>query len=80
MVDLLLPAGQWVCVIGLTYGFMLVMMHAECVDTIDPRCDLVARSSGFEIKLVHDDSVRLSGVAADTDFRGRRSRIATHVD
>lgn len=80
MVDLLLPVGQWIGVIGLAYGFILVMIHVDCVDAIDPRRDLVARYSGSEIKHLHDDSVRLSGVAVDTDFRGRRATNATYVD
>lgn len=80
MVDLLLPAGQWIGVIGLAYGFILVMIHVDCVDVIDPRRDLVARSSGSEIKRVHDDPVRLSAIAADSNFRGRRARNATYVD
>ncbi|HET7158419.1 MAG TPA: hypothetical protein VFI62_05455 [Burkholderiales bacterium] len=77
MMDLLVPAVQVVCALGLVYGFIVVMLHADCVDTIGSRGDL---SDGLEIKLVRDDSTRRSGVAADSDARKHRSRVATHVD
>jgi len=80
MGDLLLVAVQLVCVIGLGYGFILTMIHADCVDTIGSRRDLVSRTDGFEIKLVRDDSARRGGAAAEHGSLGQRSRTATDVD
>lgn len=77
MMDLLVPAVQVVYAVGLVYGFVMVMVHADCVDMIGSRGDL---SDGLEIKLVRDDSTRRSGVATDSDAGEHRSRVATHVD
>jgi hypothetical protein len=80
MVDLLLAAGQLICVIGLGYGFILVMIHADYVDAIRLQRDPVSRNNVLEINLLRYDSARISGVAADSDSQGQRSGTATHVD
>jgi hypothetical protein len=79
MVDLLLAAGQLICLIGLGYGFILVMIHADCVGAIGLQRDPVSRNNVFEINPSRYDSARISGVAADSDSQGQRSGTAPHV-
>lgn len=80
MLDLLVAVGQVICVTGLVYGFIIVMVHADCVDTVSRQFDLMLGRDRLEIKTVRDDSARHNGAVADSDSRDRRSRGAIHVD
>ena len=42
MVDFLVAVAQLLCVLGLIYGGLLVLMHADCVDEMRSRYDPIA--------------------------------------
>ena len=42
MLDFLFALGQFFCVIGLIYGLLLAVVHAECVDAMRSSYDPIA--------------------------------------
>ena len=69
MLDFLFALGQFVCVLGLIYGFILMIAHANCVDSMRAHYDPIAGHDWLAIKNACDEPE--PGVCAASESRSQ---------
>lgn len=79
MLDFLFALGQFLCVVGLIYGFILVMSHGDCVDSMRAHYDPVTGHDWLTIKAVHDPSAYPASPLADRQSPDQGSARDPHA-
>ena len=65
MLDILFAMGQFLSVVALLYGLILIVAHGDCVDTLRRHYDPVTGYPSLRISIVRDDSASRASITAE---------------